>query len=152
VLYFTLDDKAVKELKFQTKMTYTNVADRQAKTIVNENLLLGVKSIDAYLTHFNKGVAEQVVLYAANENMENAMLEADKGNYEAARRYTDANGYFFRSNAAYVKGSIELQKMESVNRMYAADLLRAKAMGTDSLKLMQKTQRVLNYQIRSKKQ
>jgi beta-N-acetylglucosaminidase len=84
--------------------------------------------------------------------MEKAMLEADKGNYEAARRYAEANGYFFSTNKNYMKTSPELRKMDSVNRFYWEDLSRAGGMSTDSVKRMQKGKREMNYQIRNKKQ
>ena len=80
------------------------------------------------------------------------MLEADRGNYEAARRYAEANGYFFATNSSYVRASEELKRMDSVNRYYVDDLARAKTMSRDSVQMMQKSKRAMNYQIRSKKQ
>lgn len=151
VMRFRLENNVDKELRFQTKLTYTDAMDNQPKFVSTENLLIPTRNTEAYFTHFNQIVAEQVVLFTANENMENAMREADRGNFEAAKRYAEANGNFFGSNAAYVKASAELQKMDSVNRYYTADLMNAKAMSADSLKLMQKSKRALNYQIRSKK-
>lgn len=151
VMKFKIEDKAEKELQFQTKLVYTDATDNQPKLVMTENVLTPTKNIDTYLTHFNQVVAEQVVLFTANENMENAMREADRGNYEAAKRYAEANGYYFSSNSSYVKSSRELQKMDSVNRYYTSDLRNVKNMTADSLKLIQKTKRALNYQIRSKK-
>jgi Ca-activated chloride channel homolog len=151
VLQFRLDDNVEKELRFLSKLAYTDIADKQQKEVINENLLLPIKNVDTYLAHFNRKVAEQVVLFTANENMERAMLEADKKNYEAARKVAEANSYFFSNNATYVSASRELQKMDSVNRFYTDDLTRAKTMTADSLKLMQKSKRSVNYQIRTKK-
>jgi Ca-activated chloride channel family protein len=151
MVQFTLDDYVDKELKFNTKLVYTDIVDNQQKIITNENLLLPIKNIDVYLTHFNKTIAEQVVLFTANENMEKAMLEADKGNYERAKRYAAANAYSFNTNAQYVRTSSELQKMDSVNRFYSDDLKRAQNMSADSVKNMQKSMRSDNYKIRNKK-
>lgn len=152
VLRFKLDNNVNKELRFQTGLAYTDATDNLLKTTLTENVLRPVKDAAAYATHFNQLVAEQVILFAANENMENAMREADRGNFEAAKRFAEANGYFFGSNATYVNASDELKRMDSVNRNYTADLLHAKSMTADSIKLMQKSRRLLNYQIRSKKQ
>ena len=107
--------------------------------------------MDAYLTHFNQLVAEQVVLFTANENMEKAMLEADKGDYEAARTYSAANKSLFSKASCYVNASSELQRMDSVNNFYLDDLRRARTMSADSLRAMQKGKREMNYQIRNKK-
>ena len=152
VMKFSLDDNLTKESKILARLSYTDIVDNSMKTIGTENLLIPVKNADAYLAYFNRMVAEQVVLFTANENMEKAMLEADKGNYEAARKYAEANGYFFRTNKSYVNTSRELQKMDSVNKYYGVDLARAGKMSADSVKLMQKGKRALNYQIRNKKQ
>ena len=151
VLKFRLDNGVEKELKFVTKLVFTDIADKQQKEIVNENLLLPVKNAEAYRTHFNKKVAEQVVLFTANENMEKALLEADKKNFEAARKFAESNSSFINANATYVKDSRELQQMDSVNRFYADDLTKAKGMSADSLKLLQKSKRSVNYRIRTKK-
>jgi Ca-activated chloride channel homolog len=151
LLQFKLDDYAEKEIRFQSKLVFTDIVDNKEKTIHNENILLPIKNVDAYLTHFNKTVAEQVVLFTANENMEKAMLEADKGNYEAARKYADATGSYFKSNAAYVASSKELKRMDSVNRYYANGLAEVRLMSADSVKKMQKVNRSVNYQIRNKK-
>ncbi|HEY0039173.1 MAG TPA: VWA domain-containing protein [Flavisolibacter sp.] len=152
MLQFKLDDYIDKDLKFQSRLVYTDIVDNQQKIITNENTLLPIKNVDAYLTHFNKTVAEQVVLFTANENMEKAMAEADKGNYEAARGYATSNASYFKSNALYVKSSKELQRMDSANQFYNDDLARAREMSTDSVKIMQKGKKALNYQIRNKKQ
>ncbi|HUC80758.1 MAG TPA: VWA domain-containing protein [Flavisolibacter sp.] len=152
MLQFTLDDNVTKELTFHSKLVYTDVVDNQQKVIENENLLLPIKNIDAYLTHFNKTVAEQVVLFTANENMEMAMAEADRGNFESAKRYANSNAFYFKTNAKYVANSGELRRMDSASRTYFVDLERAKDMSADSLKMLQKQKKAMNYEIRNKKQ
>lgn len=152
ILQFRLDDRANKDLLLQAKLTYTDVRDHEQKTLLLENLLQPTKDIAAYRTQFNKTVAEQVVLFTANENMERTMLEVDKGNYELAAKYAAANGSFLSTNAAYVKGSRELQRMDSITRFYFDDIAKAKTMSKDSVKQMQKARRDANYQIRNKKQ
>jgi hypothetical protein len=42
--------------------------------------------------------------------------------------------------------------MDSANQFYNDDLARAREMSTDSVKIMQKGKKALNYQIRNKKQ
>jgi len=152
VMKFRLDDRASKELSIQARLTYTDVTDNQQKTIAIDNLLQPTRDAAAYLANFNQTVAEQVVLFTANENMERMMLEVDKGNYELAKKIAEENGYFLNSHARFVKTSGDLQKMESANRVYASDINNAKAMSKDSVKQLQKTRRDVNYQIRNKKQ
>jgi Ca-activated chloride channel family protein len=151
VMQFRLEDNVSMDLSFAAKLAYTNAADNQPGIVQTASGLLPTKSRETYLSHFNKSVAEQVILFAANENMENAMYEVDRGNYEAARRFVEASGYYFQSSDGYVGSSKELQKMDSLWRYYASDLSKLKALTADSLKHIQKTQRATNYQLRTKK-
>jgi Ca-activated chloride channel family protein len=152
VVQFRVDNNWEKELVFRTRLSYTDAVSRQPVHITTENRLAPEKDPGVYFASFNKPVAEQVVLFSTNENLEKAMHEIDRGNFEAARRHADANTGYFRASAAYVKGSVELQRMDSLNRVYAAGLQQARTMTRDSLKLVQKTNKAANYQIRSKKQ
>ncbi|RYZ51685.1 MAG: hypothetical protein EOO14_17710 [Chitinophagaceae bacterium] len=148
---FRIDDAYNTALPFFTRLVYTDNTTGEPKTILNENILAPIKNREQYLASFNKTVAEQVVLFTANENMEKAMYEVDRGNYEAARRYAEANGYIFSYNSQYVVGSGELQKMDSITRFYASDIANMKTLHKDSVKKVQKDRRVQNYQIRNKK-
>lgn len=152
VMKFSIDDRASKELFIQTRLTYADVTDNQQKAMTIENTLQPTKDAGSYLANFNRAVAEQVVLFTANENLELMMQEVDKGNYELAKKYAEANGYFLTTNARFVKTSAELQKMDSVNRFYFSDIENAKSMSKDSVKQMQKARRDVNYRIRNKKQ
>ena len=152
VMQFRLEDNVSKDLSFVAKLAYTNAANNQPGLVQTASGLLPTKNREAYLSHFNKYVAEQVMLFAANENMESAMYEVDRGHYEAARRYVEAAGYYFERSAGYIAGSRELQKMDSLWRYYASDLSKLKAFTADTLKHIQKTQRAVNYQLRNKKQ
>lgn len=148
---FRIDDSYNTALPFLTRLVYTDNTTGEPKTILNENILAPIKNREQYLASFNKTVAEQVVLFTANENMEKAMYEVDRGNYEAARRYAEANGYIFSYNSQYVLGSGELQKMDSITRFYAIDIANMKTLHKDSVKKVQKDRRVQNYQLRNKK-
>ncbi|MDQ3276806.1 MAG: VWA domain-containing protein [Bacteroidota bacterium] len=152
IMRFYIENENNKDLPFVTKLVYTDATDGLQKEIVSENFLTPNRNRDQYLTHFNKTVAEQVMLFMANENLEKAMYEVDRGNYEAARRYAEANGYIFSYIAPYVQDSEELRKMDSVTRSYAADIGNIKVMHKDSVKLIQKDRRAQNYGIRNKKQ
>lgn len=152
MLQFKLDDYVEKDLKFQTKLSYTDVVDNQQKNMENENLLLPVKNINAYLTHFNKPVTEQVVLFIANENMEQAMLEVDKGNFANARRYSFASKRMIAIAGDSSKRGEELNRMYRLSDEYEYSIQNASSLSKDSLGKLQKSQKAYNYQIRNKKQ
>jgi hypothetical protein len=152
MLQFSLDDYVDKELKFVSRITYTDVVDNQQKTISNENVILPVKNVDAYLTHFNKTVTEQVVLFVANENMERAMAEVDKGNYENARRFSFASKRMISAIGDSTKRGEELNRMYQLSDDYEYSIQNASSLSKDSIGRLQKSKKAYNYQIRNKKQ
>ena len=152
LLRFQVEDGTGTALKFLSTLSFTDVATGQKKSLSHENILRPVKDAPTYLTYFNKSVLEQVVLFTANENMENAMLEADKGNYEKALQSIEANNLYLKAHAGYVSASASLQKMDSINSSYSTELVRAQTMGRDSVRMLQKASRSKSYEIRNKKQ
>jgi Ca-activated chloride channel family protein len=152
LLRFRMDNDVRSSLKFISTLSYTDVATGQKKSLVNENFLNPIKNVEAYLTYFNKDVLEQTVLFTANENMEKAMLEADKGNYEKALQSLDNNNKYLRANSFYATDYAALQQMDSINSTYSTELLRTKELGKDSVKRLQKASRSESYKIRNKKQ
>ena len=152
LLKFRMDNDVRTSLKFVSTLGYTDVATGQKKFLVNENFLSPVKNVDAYLTFFNKAVLEQTVLFTANENMERAMLEADKGNYDKALQSLSDNNKYLKANEVYVNSYPALKQMDSINNTYSTELVRAKDLGKDSVRLLQKASRSESYKIRNKKQ
>jgi Ca-activated chloride channel homolog len=149
---FEIDDKISDILKFTSTLTYTDVTDGQQKSLTNENILSPVKDVDAYLTHFNKKVIEQTILYSANENLETAMNLMEKGKYKEARQYLTNNSDYLKANFIYVNNDGALMKLDSVNTNYNTQYQKAEAISKDSVKQFQKANRAVNYQIRNKKQ
>ena len=151
MIRFRLDDKATRELKFISRLTYNDIADGKQGMIDNANTLKPVKNVDAYITHFNKPVIEQIVLNTANENMEKAMVEADKGNYEAGRRLMHVNRRMIDSFADSTARGEELENMYRLSTGYDYSLQTARNLSKDSIGRLQKTNRSDNYKIRNKK-
>ncbi len=149
---FSIADRTNAVLKFTSTFNYTDVTDGQLKTLTHENILSPVKNVDAYLTHYNKKVIEQIILFTANENLENAMSMVDKGNYEGADQILDANKVFLRGNSYYAADNLELKSMDSINTNYQYQSGRTRYMSVDSVKVMQKSSRSNNYKVRNKKQ
>lgn len=151
---FKIDDKTKEPLKFRAVLSYTDVTDGQQKTLTNENSLNPVKNVDAFLTHYNRKVIEQTILFTSNENLEIAMNLVDNGQYNAARKYLNQNREYLRMNAAYVKGNNDgvLVEMDSLNTRYLTQSQSFNSINADSLKTLKKSMRASNYQLRNKKQ
>ncbi|HTM91081.1 MAG TPA: VWA domain-containing protein [Flavisolibacter sp.] len=138
--------------KVTSTLTYTDATDGQQKSLTNENFLSPVKDVDAYLTHFNKQVIEQTILYTANENLETAMNLMEKGDYKEAGKYLSSNSGYLKANFIYVNKDAALMKLDSVNSNYSVQYLQAEAVSKDSVKRIQKASKAVNYKIRNKKQ
>jgi len=151
---FRIDDNVRDVLKFRSTIIYTDAIDGQQKTLTNENSLAPIKNVDAYLTHFNKKVIEQTILFTANETLETAMNLIDKGDYNAARQYMIQNKNYLKSNEGYISSSSEgfLMRMDSLNTDYYSTFQSFRSANSDSVKTLKKSMRASNYQLRNKKQ
>ena len=151
---FKIDDNAREVLKFVSTIIYTDVFDGQQKSLTNENLLSPVKNVDTYLTHFNKNVIEQTILFTANETLETAMNLIDKGDYNSARKYLVQNRNYLKSNETYITTNSEgfLMRMDSLNNKYFSSSQQFVSVSADSVKNLKKSMRASNYQLRNKKQ
>jgi Ca-activated chloride channel family protein len=149
---FNIDKNSNSVLKFVSTLTYTDIIDGQVKTLSNENVLTPVKAADTYLTHFNKPVVKQTILFTANEKLEAAMNLMDRGDYNSARKFLDENRSYLKANDFYVKGDGELMQMDSLNTNYYSRSALFNSISADSAKAIKKTLRQSNYQLRTKKQ
>jgi Ca-activated chloride channel family protein len=151
LLQFQLPTVVSQPLVFTSQLSFKDAANGSQKELSNDAFLSPTQLQEEYLTHFNRSVLEQAVLFQSNEALEKAMLEADNGLFEGARRSLLKNEQYLKQHEKLVKSSIELQKMEVANRAYYQQLLNAETLGQDSIKLMQKSNRAASYKIRAKK-
>jgi Ca-activated chloride channel homolog len=149
---FKIDDQCNDVLRFTSMLSYSDATEKQNKSLTNENLLSPAKNTNAYLTHFNKKVIEQTILYTANENLETAMNLMEKGDYKEARKYLTSNSNYLKANFIYVSNDRALMKLDSVNTNYSVQYMQAEAISKDSVKKIQKANKAVNYRIRNKKQ
>ncbi len=152
LLRFAINDGIQNRLTFTSTLHYMDVTDGREKKLVHDNHLAPVQDNNFYLTHFNRQVMEQMVLFTANENMELAMKQADQGKYEEARKLITSNDSYLKANKQYVITSRELQVMDSANRSYSGELNDAETKSEQELKYMQKSKRSDSYKVRTKKQ
>jgi Ca-activated chloride channel homolog len=149
---FKIDDKINSVLKFVTTLAYTDVTTGQEKTVTNENILSPTKNSDNYLTHFNKQVIQQTILYTANERLETAMNLMERGDHNLAKKILGENNDYLKANFVYVNNDAGLKKLDSVNNSYSIQYLQAESISSDSVKKIQKLNKAVNYRIRNKKQ
>jgi Ca-activated chloride channel homolog len=152
IFTFSIDKNVSSVLKFSSTITYTDVVDGSIKSIANENVLIPVKNVDAYLTHFNRQVIEQSILFTVNEKLETAMNLMEKGDYNGAKKFINENSAYLKAHATYVNGYSDLMKIDSLNSNYQTFYYSASSVSADSLKKVQKANKAENYRLRNKKQ
>jgi len=148
---FSIDNNINAELRFHTTLVYTNVTDGAVKTLANTNLLQPASNRGNYLVHFNKPVVQQAVLLTANERMEKAMQEVDKGEYSNALHSLEDVRIYLRNHSRFTGGE-EFARLDSVNANYTRAIVNARHLSADSVKKIQKVNKAENYKIRNKKQ
>jgi Ca-activated chloride channel homolog len=136
---------------FISQLSFSDAKDGAVKQLENKNLFQTTQLSDELMTHYNRSVLEQTVLFQSNEALEKAMLEADRELYEGARQSLKRNEAYINLHQPLVQTSKELQKMDSANRAYYTQLQKAEQMNSDTIKLMQKANRAASYKIRTKK-
>jgi hypothetical protein len=99
----------------------------------------------------NKFVLQQIALFESNEKMDEAIKAVDKGEYEKARKIVSENEVYLKEKRMKLPGSYELQRQDSINQNYAKSIQRAETMSKDDMKMMQKCNKSLNYEVRKKK-
>jgi Ca-activated chloride channel homolog len=151
---FKVDNNIKDTLKFMSTLMFTDVTTGESRSLANVNKLTPAKNRDAFLTHYNKKVIEQTILFTANENLETAMNMTDNGEYKAAAERLNQNREYLKMNATYVKGSTDgiLMKMDSLNSKYLTQSQSFNTLSKDSLKTLKKSVRASSYQLRNKKQ
>jgi Ca-activated chloride channel homolog len=138
-------------LQFTSVLTFNAVKNNRVQKIMLYNPCNYTESQRLYNTSFNEWVAAQIALYQSNEQLEFAMKEADKGNYESARQIVKKNKTYMQSQAPSVQKSQEFIKAESVNASYDKTLQNIESLSDSEVKSVQKSSKADNYGIRNKK-
>ena len=91
LLRFRLDRNSNGPLHFISTLQYKEAGTDQIRTATHDNVLTPIRSREEFLTHYNRKVLEQTVLFTVNERMERAMMEVDRGNQKRAETLVREN-------------------------------------------------------------
>lgn len=152
LIKFNVKRKIDTRLKFESELTYQDVtADFREVTEKSESLLQPAGNKYEYDQSRNESVVQNIAVFEANDLMENALREADNGNYEQARDImTTARGYMDQQmNDVAPSGEMKRQS-ENIDR-YNKDLESAETKSDEEKKEMQKSGKYDNYNTRQGK-
>src|SRR5262249_39920385 len=85
------------------------------RTHVAEDVLSPTLSAEEMGRSFSPSVKSQVVLYEANDNLEQAMKAVDAGEFDKARQIVATNDAYLNDNIGFVRGNEALEAQMSGN-------------------------------------
>lgn len=141
------------EMGFKATLTFNDatLADKPGRSLEAIDMLRLAPSPEEFGQSFSAKVKEQVVLFEANEKLEAAMQEVDKGNYEAARIMVRENEAYLEANQDIVAASAELQVQQASNAAYSSKVASVEKMKESDIRHLQKMSKSANYSSRKKK-
>ncbi|MEZ5045516.1 MAG: VWA domain-containing protein [Chitinophagaceae bacterium] len=151
LIKYNSSDNYKNSLTFSTRLLYSFTSSQEQLTLQTNNTCTYTNDENLYNDYYNEWVATQVALFYSNEQLEIAMEEVDKGNYEKARKLVDENKKYIQSKSTLVSKSKELQKAESANEDYVENIAVIESKPASEVKYIQKSSKSMNYQIRNKK-
>jgi Ca-activated chloride channel homolog len=141
------------QLTFRATLSYNDatVEGKPGRTLEALDHLALALTPEEFGQSFSANVQSQVVLFEANEKLEEAMAEVDKGNYERAREVVAQNEAFLEEHKELVAGSAELQTQMATVSGYKTRIASVEKMDESDRKQMQKMSKSVNYGSRKKK-
>lgn len=151
LIKFDITGKVNRKLTFENELTYEDVNDNfRLVTETGINNIEPAASRDEYSKNRNETVLQNISMFESNELMENALREADDGNYEQARvLLQNARGYM-DDQMKDVAPSPEMRRQSENIDKYGNDLNSAETKTEEEKKEMQKSGKYDNYNTRKK--
>jgi Ca-activated chloride channel family protein len=152
LIKFALKQPTSKKLEFPVNLTYTDIlADNHEVTQTKTLTLEGTSNTTAFDKTFNPDVFRNRVLFISNADFEKAMRMVDNGEYENAKES-------IRRNVQYMDKAFEKAKPDSAMSLqyktssdYLKEVDKIKEKSRYDIKMMQKSNKMQNYQLRKKK-
>lgn len=139
------------QLPFYTRLDYRNTTNEKNAVLAVRNIQQFTNSETIYNEYFSEWVEAQVVLQETNHKMEVAMKAIDRGEYDKGKNIVKETQEFLSSRPALIKQSAELQRAQSANQLYDTEIQNIESISEDQKKIIQKSNKSVNYQIRRKK-
>ena len=150
LIRFTIKSPIVEEASFVCRLTFDDATTYKRSDITEKNVLKVTTDKHLFDNNFNKEVLQNIVLFENNDRLENAMLDVDKGDYEGAKKIILNIKSEMSIQMQQLPDNQELKKQLEVVAEYEKQVERAKDMSSEDLKMMQKSNRGANYNIRKK--
>lgn len=148
----TVTEHASQDLSFSSRLKYTlAVEDYSTKNLVINTVLQPTHDTSLITESRSKTVEQWVTFYEANYNIEKAMAEADKGNYDAAKVLIDKNSEYIKTRTYNWGSNSYTIKIEDQNASYDSVVVEMEEMEEEAKKSVQKGFKSENYYMKTRK-
>jgi Ca-activated chloride channel family protein len=152
LLKFDVTRKVEKKIEFESELTYENVESNFDR--IHERQYTVVEPVSSK-AEYDKGndqtVQQNIAVFEANEIMENALREADNGNYERAREQMQMGQTYMNDKMQTLPSSPLMKQQMDVMEKYNDELQGAETKSEEEKSDMQKSGKYDNYKSRKNK-
>ena len=153
LIKFDIKKKIDSKINFESDLSYNDVSSDFKEVSENDNQYLQpTTSKDEYTRNSNETVVQNISLFESNQMMEDALKEADNGNYDRAQNILKNAQEYMNTQMGSVQASTEMRQQSDNMDKYSKDLDAAKTKTEDEKKEMQKSGKYDNYNSRKKNQ
>lgn len=151
LLKFDIKKKIDKRLSFESELTYVDVnSDFKSVSSTDVQYIQPARNNDEFKKGSNETVLQNISVFEANDIMENALLEADNGNYLKAKTILQEGQVYMDGQMNQVAPSTEMRRQSDNMSKYSKDLESADKKSGEEKKEMQKSGKYDNYNSRKK--
>jgi Ca-activated chloride channel homolog len=153
LIKFNVIKKIDQRIAFESELTYEDV-NANFRTISSQDsrYIDPASSKDEYTRSKNETVLQNIAMFESNEMMENALKDADDGNYEGARLKLKEAQEYMSEQMNTVTASPEMKKQSENMDKYNDELKSAETKTEEERSEMQKSGKYDNYNARKKNQ
>lgn len=140
-------------INFETELTYEDVNSNFNRiSSLDDRTLAPANSREEYMKGNNETVTQNISVFESNDMMENALREADNGNYDNARHLLSGAQQYMQNQMDQVAPSPEMRRQSESMDKYGKDLNSAETKSDEEKKEMQKSGKYDNYNLRKNNQ
>jgi Ca-activated chloride channel family protein len=151
LIKFTVNRKIDSRQEFESTLTYYDARDNMSR--VEENVITSIVPVNAFSEYeegVNIAVKQNVVRQEANDILEQALLDADSGNYDEAREKVKKGKEYMSEQLSSVPSSPEMNEQYENLDKYDKELENVESKSEEDRKEMQKSGKYQNYETRKK--
>jgi len=153
LLKFDIKKKINRKLEFESELSYEDVTSNLRPVKENSTCIIEpVKTQGEFEKGYDDNVRQNVAVFEANDLMEQALKDADDGNYDMAKLKLQRGQEYMSGQMNEVAPSPEMKRQKDNMDKYEEDLKSAESKTDEEKKEMQKSGKYDNYNTRKKNQ